>query len=94
MVEITWTLQAQEDLDGICEYIGRDSENYASIFAQRIINAIEKLNRFPEMGRIVPEKNNPQIRELILSPYRIIYRLDDDIVLITTIIHGSRQLLI
>ena len=49
------------------------------------LNPYEKLILFPEMGREVPEKKNTQIRQINLSPYRIIYRFDNDIVLITTI---------
>lgn len=58
------------DLEGIRDYIGRDSEYYASRFVERIIEAVESLEKFPEMGRIVPEADDKNIREILFSNYR------------------------
>jgi plasmid stabilization system protein ParE len=46
------------------------------------------------MGKMVPEYDNPSIRELTISPYRLIYRVDSAgaAVLVIAVIHGSRQL--
>ena len=58
----------------------------------RIFESIENLESFPKMGRKVPELNNPMIRELILQNYRIIYKYNEDNIIIITISHGSRKL--
>jgi len=50
------------------------------------------LQHFPLSGRIVPELNNPVIREKFANNYRIIYRFENDSVTIATVIHGKRQL--
>lgn len=44
------------------------------------------------MGRIVPEYNNPDIRELIYQNYRIVYKIEKQTVYLTLVIHGSKEL--
>ena len=57
-----------------------------------VFGAVERLERFPESGRIVPEKNEPSIREIILGNYRIVYRFRNDVAELLTIHHGARLL--
>lgn len=67
MAEVRWTLQAADDLDAITNFIAQDSEYYAQFFAIDVLQAVERLVDFPESGRIVPEADNPGIREIILA---------------------------
>ena len=83
---------AAEDLEGIAQFIARDSTKYATLFVMDALDSVEKLENFPKSGRIVPETNNPDIREIILGNYRIIYRVKTDLVEILTIYHGARLL--
>jgi len=92
MAEIRWTHQATDDLKSITEFISQDSPHYARLFALDIIEAIERLVDFPELGRMVPEKDDPIIREIIMGNYRIVYRLKDNLVELLTIHHGARLL--
>ena len=55
MVKLSWSPKATADLEEICQYISRDSEHYAKLFAQRIITLVETITEFPMAGRIVPE---------------------------------------
>ena len=55
-----------------------------------VLTAVERLERFPESGRIVPEKNDPKVREIILGNYRIVYRRRVDVAELLTIHHGAR----
>lgn len=91
-MKIVWTEPAVEDLAAIRDYIARDSEQYARQFIARIIEAVERLEAFPEMGRRVPEAASQGIREILFQAYRIIYRLADGGVEILSVIHGSRDL--
>jgi plasmid stabilization system protein ParE len=92
MVElIRWSAKAAENLESICDFIAKDSPFYAAITAQKIISLIDNLTVFPESGRIVPEYNNPKIRELIYKNYRIVYRLKGTIVEIAAISHSARK---
>jgi plasmid stabilization system protein ParE len=56
-----------------------------------IIERIENLNKYPLMGRMVPEFYNEMVRELIYKGYRIIYELKKESEIeILSVIHGSR----
>jgi len=88
MVRIIWSPYAVDDLGMICNYITNDSEHYARLFAQGVINA--RLEIFPESGRIVPEYNQKSIREIIFQNYRIIYQIKPDAIEIVAIMHGTR----
>ena len=89
---IEWTDPALDDMDNIREYISKDSTFYARQFIERIFNYVENLSTQPELGRIVPEEERKDIRELIYRDYRIIYLLETDYVKILSVIHGTRDL--
>lgn len=91
-MKIVWTEPAVEDLRELHAYIARDSEVYASGFVGRIILAAERLTAHPRVGRVIPETNDENIRELLFQHYRIIYRVNDEQVEILTVIHGTRDL--
>ena len=57
-----------------------------------VLAVVERLTVFSYSGRIVPEVNNPAIREIILGSYRIVYRVKDEVVEILTVCHGARLL--
>lgn len=93
MARVRWTPQATEDVDNLCEFIARDAPRTAKRVGQRIFAAVKPLERFPLSGQIVPEFRRPDIREVRLKRYRIIYRvLDEDTLEILTVYHGSRLL--
>ena len=92
MARVTWTEQALDDLDAILLFIARDSTRYAQMFAQRVFQAIQRLDEFPLSGRVVLEIGQENIREIILQSYRIIYRLEADEAQILTVHHGSSLL--
>ena len=89
---IVWSPRAADSLEEICAYIARDSEHYASLFAQRILAAVEDLIDLPEIGRVVPEFNDPLLRERIVGHYRVVYRLLPGAIQVLVITHGSRML--
>lgn len=90
MTTIRWSPQAADDLVAIRDYIARDSAQYAGLVVQRIAAAIELLATAPLMGRVVPELRNPDIRELLVGTYRVVYRHRRDVIEIMTIFHESR----
>jgi plasmid stabilization system protein ParE len=90
MSNIKWTQTALDDLSGIQEYIARDSVYYANKFVDDAFQVVERLEIFPESGRIVPERDDPSFREIIFGSYRIMYKIIDDDCYITTMIHGKR----
>lgn len=92
MVKIVWTRQSADELKDIFDYIAKDSRRYAENQVKRIKEKTQVLKTQPESGRIVPELEIEQIRELIEGTYRIVYRLiDKNRVEILTIHHSSRD---
>ena len=90
MSALTWSPEALRDTESIRAYIAEDSERYADLVVRRIMAAVERLAAFPESGRIVPERNEPAIREVIAAPYRIVYRFRGGTVEIVTVFRASR----
>lgn len=91
-MKIVWTEPAVEDLRELHAYVARDSEMYASGFVERIILAAERLVDHPKIGRVVPETNDENVRELLFQRYRIIYRVTNDCFEMLSVIHGARDL--
>lgn len=92
MSQVRWTPEAIADLEAIRDFIARDSEHYALLVVQRLVESIDLLLDFPESGRIVPEYSRQDLRELVRSPYRIVYRTTPEAVHILTIFHASRPI--
>ena len=93
-MKIEWTISAEKDITHIKQYIGMDSKFYAEKLVERIFLEVEKLPEFPKIGRIVPEINSEDIREIIFGTYRIVYRILLDKIQIITVIHSSKRLLL
>jgi plasmid stabilization system protein ParE len=89
---VAWTAQALDDLDAICLYIARDAPRVAQLFAARAFDATDRLAEFPLSGRVVPEVNRPDLREVFVDSYRLIYRWTGSVVEVLTVHHGSRRL--
>ena len=85
-----WSPRSIRDLESIREHIAEDSRLYADLVVQRLVRAPDRLRSFPELGRTVPERREPVLRELIVRPFRIVYRVRDDSVQIVTVFRASR----
>lgn len=90
MIVVRWTPQAEDDLQAIYDFIARDSEHYAKLVVEKILAAVDTIERFPLIGRHIPERPREDLRELIRPPYRIIYRVGEE-TYILTIFRASRQ---
>lgn len=92
MVGVEWSKNAINDLEEIRAFISLDSPERAGRQIARIIVRTRQAALLPRSGRVVPEYNNPVIRELIEGKYRIIYEVKPEGVSILNIIHGARLL--
>ncbi|MGE0130545.1 MAG: type II toxin-antitoxin system RelE/ParE family toxin [Blastocatellales bacterium] len=88
--EVVWSPEALDDVDGIAEFIARNSPSYASAVVDKLLDAARKLKTFPFAGRVVPEVGNEMIREKFVLDYRLIYRVHDEEVVVVAVIHGKR----
>jgi toxin ParE1/3/4 len=92
MARIVWTDLAIEDLRSIFDYISRDSRIYADRYVEKLVSRVDQLESNPKSGRVVPEFNKEEIRELIEGNYRIVYKTTGDSVVIARVHHSARQL--
>lgn len=93
MAHVRWSLTAANDLQDIEDFIARDSVLHAISFVDRVVESAENLLKTPQIGRMVPEFNRPDLRELIFRGYRIVYLLQDNEAFVLRVVHGSRDLL-
>jgi plasmid stabilization system protein ParE len=85
--------KAINDIDKITGFIAKDSEHYAKIQVQRFFNVAKALERQPKSGKIVPEKQDPPIREILIGNYRIIYKMASLTKVDVITVHHSKRLL-
>ncbi|WP_372720737.1 type II toxin-antitoxin system RelE/ParE family toxin [Immundisolibacter sp.] len=89
---IRWAERARTDVRDLRSYIAQDSPYYARQFVARILRAVDKLVDHPKIGRLVPEAEREDVRELLVQPYRIIYVVQSTTIHIVTVAHGARDL--
>jgi len=88
-VKVVWTETAVAHLIAIHEHIARTSPVYAQLMVRRLWDRAGKLLPFPNTGRLVPEVGT-DVREVLESPYRVIYRVGPDRIAILAVIHVRR----
>ena len=88
---VVWTEPAADDLVETVEYIARDSPAFAATLAQRVCDAGDSLAELSERGRPFPDPAYPGWRELLIGPYRLVYEVEPERVVIHGVIHGSRD---
>jgi plasmid stabilization system protein ParE len=91
---IRWAAPARDDLDEIIEYIAQTNVIYAVKVLDKIELAVKNLDVSPKRGRIVPELERygyVVYREIIVDYWRIVYKIEHDIVYIMVIIDGRRN---
>ena len=92
MAEVIWSEPALQELDAIAEYIALDNPAATSDLVQQVFDKTERLEDFPQSGRIPPELPNSVYREVVVPPCRIFYREDEQRVLILYVMREERQL--
>jgi plasmid stabilization system protein ParE len=91
---ITFAVSAFDDLDSIRIWY-RDQQQVPEVghrLVKEIVSQIERLADFPESGRVVPEFNIENLREIIFAPFRIVYRLDGNKIKIVRVWRSERLL--
>lgn len=91
-MKVTWSPLALERVNEITDHIAEDNVEAARNWLVDIFGVVDRLQHFPESGRIVPEVKRPNIREIIFKNYRVIYRIERKQVSILTVRHGKQRL--
>lgn len=89
---VDWTERAVADLRSIDDYIAAHDPRAAERWVGKLIAKAEAAGRLPMAGRVVPEKLRPDIREVFLRSYRIVYRVREGSILVLTVFEGHRLL--
>ena len=89
-MKVKFLVSAMEDMRSIKAFIGKDNPQAAVRTIKKFKAAVKHLEEFPNSGRIIPESNNPQLREVIVSNYRIMYQLSKFMINIFAIYEGHR----
>lgn len=92
MAKIVWSAIAKEHLKEIDFYITEGSPFYSIVFIDKLIASVEKIGSFPECGRVVPEFEREDIREIFFHKYRIVYQSKGEDITILAIVHGAMDI--
>jgi|SRR3990167_2992012 len=90
---VVWTDQAQRMLDAAVAYLAQDSRPAAQRLLIQALDTAASLDVLSERGRVVPEFNEPAVRELFVQRYRLIYEVTPAAVQILAFVHGVRDLI-
>jgi len=91
-MKVVWSFIAAGNLIENNKYIAKDNQEAARAIINDIYEAGERLKKFPEKGRIVPEIGKSNIKETFCRGYRIIYRIELKRITILTVRHMREQL--
>jgi toxin ParE1/3/4 len=90
-VKVLWTDAAVAQLQAIHDYLAQTSPEYALRIVDRLTKRSIQIATFPSSGRMVPEYELDEVREVIEGRYRIIYLIESAQVQVLAVIHGARE---
>ncbi len=91
-MKIIWSPLALDRVSETAEYIARDKPIAARNWIEKVFAKVEQLKDAPEIGRVVPEIDRIEFRELLYGNYRIIYKIEKNQVSVLTVRHGMQIL--
>ena len=92
MKVVHWTIKAKERLHDIQEHIAIDNLTAALKMVEAILDKADQTGPLPLLGKMVPDYQRKDVRELGEHPYRIIYRVKEDQIDILTVKHVRQRL--
>jgi toxin ParE1/3/4 len=92
VAQVRWTERAARDLQSIYSHVAEDSEAAATRLFMSLVSATDRLRYYPESGRLIPRFEKAGVREIIVRPYRIAYRIAGDEIRVQKVQHGARLL--
>lgn len=90
-MKVVWSPLALQRVQEIALFIATDQPKAAAKWVDNLFASVERLQEFPNTGRIVPELNTRSIREVIFGAYRVFYRVRNDVEILT-VRRGSQLL--
>ena len=90
---VVWARRASEALDHAIAYVAHDSPDTARSLLSRVLDKAASLDEFSERGSPVGELEDDAYRELLVDPYRLIYRVDETSVIIVALLHQRQDII-
>jgi toxin ParE1/3/4 len=90
-VRLVWSPLADGQVDDALAFIEADNPVAALAWLERLLERVKSLTDYPDSGRVVPELQRDDIREVLVVPYRVMYRRGADVVEIAAIRHEARD---
>jgi plasmid stabilization system protein ParE len=91
-MKIVWSPLALARVNEIADHIAESNLETAKEWLIDIFGAVDRLQNFPESGRVVPEVKRPNVREIVFKNYRIVYRVERKQVSVLTVRHSKQRL--
>ena len=89
--DVVWSESARAALDEAIAYIARDSVHGAERVLSQALDAAAALATLSARGRVVPELDDPAIREVFVFRYRLVYQVRAHQIIILAFLHGARD---
>ena len=89
-MKLQWSLRALEQAEAALDYIAKDRPQAAAAWLSGLFERVRMLETLALQGRVVPEANRDDLRELIYGAYRIVYRIRGEVVSVL-LVHHARQ---
>ena len=88
---VRFTPTARAEFLAVVEYIRRDKPGAAVQFRRKAEQGLQRLAKFPNSERKLPEFPDLPFREVVVAPYRFFYRLEDKTVWVVAVWHGAQR---
>ena len=88
---VVWSDGALLEVEEVLSYVASDSPRAAARLVDQILAAAESLGTLGERGRVVPERGDPTVRELIVHPFRLLYHVAEAEVVVLGLLHHRRD---
>ncbi|MGH7976045.1 MAG: type II toxin-antitoxin system RelE/ParE family toxin [Limisphaerales bacterium] len=91
--KVIWSPRGIETLGELVEFIARDNPAAARKMGRAVFQKSLLLGRHPRLGKVFAGLSHDDVREMLVRPYRIIYRVQNSnrTVTILTVWHGARR---
>jgi len=90
-MRVIWAPLARDQVADAFSYISVEQPAAALRWFDEIVDRTGSLSTFPDIGQVMPEAGRPEVREIYVEPYRLIYRRDPDLVVIIGVFHWRQD---
>ena len=90
-MRVLWAGPALRELEESLDYIAREAPEAADRIGHKVHGAVGRLAQFPDLGRMVPEIEDPFLREIIEPPFRVIYERQEDVIRVLAVLRFERD---